>query len=357
MSKSQEYLEHIFSDKLTFEKDVLLVSCDEDRKEIMTLLSKELCLTENLASEINFLKLKSINNLNFKNVSIVLVQLLMAELISLLKEKNFTRTEIENVSKNRQYLKFIYELVQVYLRRFSDILYKEVVCTFFDLVSVSSKPAELKKIVLEVIDGTKSISSFLEKDGSVRILRKPEQLWMRVKQASNDKSRQAQVFQVEITRLVKRIDELKLHISSIQAAKILSVDEVRNISPVLLRDMFTTEDIKLQNQTTMFSYIREKEILNILLDIALKAKVNSKKPEEKNDFASISTFFLKCKKVNNEKYIDEKLKEYKHELELKTKKYQNQSMKLNVVREKALYTFDSTLKRITDSMVYNFRHL
>ncbi len=43
MSKSQEYIDTIFSDVLTFENEVLHAKCDEDRKEVMALMCKEIC--------------------------------------------------------------------------------------------------------------------------------------------------------------------------------------------------------------------------------------------------------------------------------------------------------------------------
>jgi len=357
VSKSQKYLDELFSDKLKFEEEVLFVKCDEDRKEVMTLLCKEVCSEHYLASELNFLKLKSLNQLSFKSVSITITQLIMLELVSVLKEKNFTKTEIENIKKNKSALKFIYELTQTYLRRFSDILYKEVVESFFELIGIADKPENLKKIVLEVISGTKDKTSLLEMPESGQILYKPEQAWMRVRQAKDDKSRQAKVFQLEISRLVKRVDELRLNISSIVAAKSFGVEEAKNISAKLLLDMFTEDEVKLQNKTAMFLFIPSSNIIEILYQTALTSKFKTKNNSEKNDFAKIAEFFKKCKKINTPKYIDEKLEEFKHELELKSASYKDQNLKLQNIRDKSLDSFDITLKKVKIAMVYNLQHM
>ncbi|HIC44907.1 MAG TPA: hypothetical protein EYO73_11725, partial [Sulfurimonas sp.] len=161
-SKSHDYLDLIFSQKLKFEEEVLQVNCDKDREEVMVLIYTEMCSDEKLAMQIDFLKIKSIDDLDFNGVNIALVQIFLAELISLAKEKNFTRFEIENIKNNKEYLKFLYELAQIYMRGFAGVFYKEVVNTFFDLLSIAGKPEKLSPVVSEVINGTLKRRSLLE---------------------------------------------------------------------------------------------------------------------------------------------------------------------------------------------------
>jgi len=358
MSKSQEYVEYLFSDKLIFEKEVLQVKCDEDRKEVMTLICDDLCNDEKLAPQVNFLKIKSINDLNFGDVSIALVQVLLAELLSFLKEKNFSRVEIESVKKNKGYLKFLYELSQIYMRRFSSLFFKEVVNTFFDLISIADKADSLSPVVLEVISGSKNRKSLLEQHGSGQILYKPEQAWMRVKQARDDKNRQVQVYQVEIVKLVRRVDQLKLHLSAIVAARALSIEDVQNVTPRLLLDMFTDEDdIQLHTKKTMFSYVKAGSMANSLVLIASKAGARSENPSDREDYKKISEFFKKCMTVNTESFLEARFEEFKHELDLKSKRYKEQRLKLKTLRDRPLDSFDLTLKKVKEAMVYNLQHI
>jgi len=356
-SQSQSYLALIFSDKVKFEEEVLHVKCDEDRKEVMSLICNELCLDEKLSKKMNFLKIKTINDLDFEGVSIAFVQLLVVELLSLLKEKGFTRVEIDTVKKNKQHLKFIYDLVQIYMRRFSGLFYKEVVNTFFDLVSIADKPEKLSNVVSEVINGTSLHKSLLEQHGSGQILYKEEQAWMRVKQARDDKNRQAQVFQVEIVRLVRRVDQLKLQLSAIVAAKALTMADVKKVTPKLLLDMFTDEDdIQLHTKKTMFSYV-SSDLASLLISLANKAATESKDSSHKSDYMHIAEFFKKCKNTNTPVYVNARFEEFKHELTLKSKRYREQRLKLKGVRERPLDSFDITLKKVKEAMVYNLQHL
>ncbi len=357
MSKSQEYIDKIFTDVLTFEKEVLHVKCDEDRKEIMTLMCKEICYKSRIARTVNFLKIKSLDAMDFSSVTIVLVELLLEELQSLLQEKRYTSAEIEKIIKDKAYLKFMYTLMSTYARRFSSIFYKEVVNTFFELLSVADKAENVSPVVLEVINGNKERKSLLEQHSGGQILYRPEQAWMRVKQARDDKKRKSQVYQIEIAKLVRRVDELKLHISAIAAAKGLSMNDVKNVSSSLLLDMFSEEDVQLHTKKTMFSYINSGDMIDVLINTARQARSVSKTPVQQEDFKRIEEFFIRCKKTNTNSFLENRFKEYKHELELKSNRYREQKLKLQSLRNRPLDSFDITLKKVKEAMVYNLQHL
>jgi len=357
MSKSQEYIDEIFSDVLTFEKEVLQVKCDEDRKEIMILMCKEICYESRIAPTVNFLKIKSLDTMDFSSVTIVLVELLLAELKSLLEEKHYTPVDIERITKDKEYLKFMYTLMSTYSRRFSSIFYKEVVNTFFELLSVADRAENVSPVVLEVINGNKKNKSLLEQHGGGQILYRPEQAWMRVKQARDDKKRKSQVYQIEIAKLVRRVDELKLHISAIAAAKGLSLSDVKNVSSSLLLDMFSEDDVQLHTKKTMFSYMSSGDMIDVLINTARQARLVSKTDVMKEDFKRIDEFFVKCKKTNTNSFLENRFKEYKLELELKSNRYREQRLKLQSLRNRPLDSFDITLKKIKEAMVYNLQHL
>ncbi len=357
MPKSQEYIDTIFSDVLTFEFEVLHAKCDEDRKEIMTLMCNEVCYESRIAPMVNFLKIKSLDTMDFSSVTIVLVELLLAELKSLLEEKRYTPVEIDRITKDKKYLKFMYTLMSTYFRRFSSIFYKEVVNTFFELLSVADKAERVSHVVLEVINANKERRSLLEQHGGGQILYRPEQAWMRVKQARDDKKRKSQVYQIEIARLVRRVDELKLHISAITAAKGLSMSDVKNVSSSLLLDMFSEDDVQLHTKKTMFSYINSGEMIDVLINTARQARSASKTEVMKEDFKRIEEFFLKCKKTNTGSFLQNRFEEFKLELEAKSSRYREQRLKLQSLRNRPLDSFDVTLKKVKEAMVYNLQQL
>ncbi len=357
MSKSQEYIDTIFSDVLTFENEVLHAKCDEDRKEIMALMCKEICYESRISPTVNFLKIKSLDSMDFSSVTIVLVELLLAELKSLLEEKRYTPVEIDRITKDKKYLKFMYTLMNTYSRRFSSIFYKEVVNTFFELLGVADKAEKVSPVVLEVINANKERRSLLEQHGGGQILYRPEQAWMRVKQARDDKKRKSQVYQIEIARLVRRVDELKLHISAITAAKGLSMSDVKNVSSSLLLDMFSEDDVQLHTKKTMFSYINSGEMIDVLINTARQARSASKTEVMKEDFKRIEEFFLKCKKTNTGSFLQNRFEEFKLELEAKSSRYREQRLKLQSLRNRPLDSFDVTLKKVKEAMVYNLQQL
>lgn len=356
MNPAEKYIQDLFSDKQLFEKEVMQVNCDEDRKEIMALMSKEICNESDIASQVNFLKIKSIDELDFSRVNISLVQIILAELLSLLKEKNYPASQIETIKKNKEHLAFIYMITQTYMRRFGSEFYKEVINTFFDLISIADKADKLSLVVVEAINGTQNKRSLMEQHGGGQILYKPEQAWMRVKQARDDKNKKVQVYQVEIVKLVRRVDQLKLQISAIAAARVLQLADVRNVTPSLLLDMFTEEDdIHLHTKKTMFSYVSTGEPANALIQIAQKGYSQATTPQDKEDFKKISDFFKKCNNTNTKYFIDARFEEYKQELLIKSDRYRQERLKLQTLRERSLDSFEGTLKRIKETMLYNLQ--
>ncbi len=180
---------------------------------------------------------------------------------------------------------------------------------------------------------------------------------MRVKQARDDKSRKVQVYQIEIVKLVRRVDELKLNISAIVAALALSIQDLKKVTPKLLLDMFTEDDdIQLHTKKTMFSYVPASKA-NILIQTASKALTETKVIRERQDYKQIVEFFKRCQKTNNDKYLLDKFDEFKHDLELKSATYRDKRLKLQTLRNRPLDSFDVTLKKVKEAMVYNLQHL
>lgn len=356
MGRSQEYIEKLFSDVSVFEKEVLHVTCDNDRQDVVQMISKDICNDSNTASTISFLKINSINDLDFSKVNIIFVQIVLEEVFAVLHEKRCSKAEINSVKKDKQKLKFIYDLVKSYIRRFGSIFYKEVVNTFFELVSVAHRAESLSKVVHEVVCGNENHRSLLEHHNGGQVLYKPEQAWIRVRQARDDKMRKVQVHQIEIVNILKRIDYLKLHISAIVAANALTLNEVKNVTPNLLLDMFTDEkNIHLHTKKTMFSYVNSGEQAKILARLAHAAKNQSKDQHTQNDYQDIAEFFTKCNATNTKAHLKSRLANLKNELEIKNGQYRRERLEMKAIRDKPLDSFDATLARIKESMVYNLQ--
>lgn len=356
MSKSREYIENLFSDVAVFEKEVLHVSSDPDRQDVVQMISKDICNEGDIASKISFLKIKSIDELDFSKVNIVFVQIILEEVFAVLHENRCSKVEINSVKNDKEKLKFIYALVKNYMRRFNSVLYKEVVNTFFELVSVAHRTESLSKVVNEVVCGSVKHKSLIEHHDGGQILYKPEQAWIRVKQARDDKMRKVQVHQVEIMSILKRVDYIKLHISAIVAANALSLNEVKNVTPNLLLDMFTDEkNIHLHTKKTMFSYVSSGEQANILSRTAHAAKNQSKDPHTQHDYQEIADFFTKCNAKNSKGHLRARLENLKNELEVKNDQYRRERLEMKAIRDRPLDSFDATLSRIKESMIYNLQ--
>jgi hypothetical protein len=91
--------------------------------------------------------------------------------------------------------------------------------------------------------------------------------------------------------------------------------------------------------------------------IAQIGHAHATSPQDKVDFTKIADFFKKCNTTNTKYFIDARLEEYKHELQIKNDRYRQERLKLQTLRERPLDSFDATLKRIKETMLFNLQQL
>ena len=96
---------------------------------------------------------------------------------------------------------------------------------------------------------------------------------------------------------------------------------------------------------------------NTLVSTANIAYHQAKHSAEKEDYRRISEFFKKCNSVNTKSFLEARFEEFKHELELKSRRYREQRLKLKTLRDRPLDSFDITLKKAKEAMVYNLQNL
>jgi hypothetical protein len=135
------------------------------------------------------------------------------------------------------------------------------------------------------------------------------------------------------------------------------MSDVKNVSSSFLLDMFSEDDVQLHTKKTMFSYVNSSDMIDVLINTARQAQSVSKTEVMKEDFKRIEAFFVKCKKTNTNSFLENRLKEFKLELEVKSSRYREQHLKLQSLRNRPLDSFDITLKKVKETMVYNLQNL
>jgi hypothetical protein len=192
-----DYIDKIFKSLELFEWDVLHVSTNTDRAEVIKILAKSF-VEDTLKNEINFLYVKDVNRIKYSKIKQAIFRDIIAEWISFCDEVlGLSNSEaIESVKKDGR-INFINGIVNSYFQKFHRIIFNEMFNTF--LQNFNGLPITKNKQI--TID--KILQSSLNKEsGSSVSIYKFSQLYNRVRIAQDAKNK-------EINKLKARIQDLK----------------------------------------------------------------------------------------------------------------------------------------------------
>ena len=204
MYKTQEqkdaYVEKLFSDVTLFEWDVLHVSSNTDRIEVMELIAEDL-VHKTLKKELNFLHLHDVKKLNFSKVKSFIFKQMINEWLTFCDDVlMYPKADALAVVKQGKRIKFIYNIVNDYFEKYQRFIYNEVVDTFFSLF-IRTPVTKNRQILIERI-----LQSELNTSRESQGIYKFTQVFNRVTIAKNKKN-------AELHILNSKIKELMGHLS------------------------------------------------------------------------------------------------------------------------------------------------
>ena len=204
MYKTQEekdaYVEKLFSDVALFEWDVLHVSSNTDRVEVMEIIADSL-VYNTLKYELNFLHVHDVEKLNFSNIKGYIFKQMINEWLTFCDDVLFyPKDDAIKVVKQGQRIKFIYSIVNDYFSKYQRFVYSEVVDTFFKLFE-RLPVTKNRQILIERI-----LQSQLNYSKDPQKIYKFTQVFNRIKIAQDKKKK-------ELYKLNERAKELMGHLS------------------------------------------------------------------------------------------------------------------------------------------------
>lgn len=204
MYKTQEqkdaYVEKLFSDVTLFEWDVLHVSSNTDRIEVMELIAEDL-IHKTLKNELNFLYVQDVEKINFSKVKSFIFKQMINEWLTFCDDVlMYPKADAIAVVKQGKRIKFIYNIVNDYFDKYQRFIYNEVVDTFFSLF-MRTPVTKNRQILIDRILQSK-LNTSRESPGIYKFT----QVFNRVTIAKNKKN-------AELHILNSKIKELMGHLS------------------------------------------------------------------------------------------------------------------------------------------------
>ena len=200
-SEREELVDRIFKRKAIFEKEVLNITSDADRAEIMQILAK-LLVRDTLKDELNFLYMEDFSKFTFKPIVNILFKEIANEWISYaMEELGYSKDEALAEIQTKKRVLFIRSLVSKYYEKYKQYIFREVADTFIELIKTIPHAKIGNRLVNEVL------KSDLVVHNNVIAMYNFRQLWSRVKAAQNLKN-------VDLSRIQIIISELSFELEN-----------------------------------------------------------------------------------------------------------------------------------------------
>jgi len=230
----EELVTSIFSDKIVFEKYVLNVTCNNDRIDVMDILSKRLVRIL-LKEELNFLYMQDLSNFKFSLIVNLLFREIANEWVSYAEESlDLSMDEALEIIQHKEKVLFLLGFVKEYFRQYKIYFVQEIADTFIELIDHMPSPSMSSDLINDVLK-----SGFVKSQG-ISVVYNYSQLWGRVKNAHKLKK-------VDITKLQIRITEAK---DAQQRKKLEYEEEVLVLKPLAYFD-----DALLRLRNAMVKYM------------------------------------------------------------------------------------------------------
>lgn len=199
-AEKEQLVRIIFSEREMFEQYILSVHSEEDREDIMVILSKMMIRTI-LKDEFNFLYMGSINKFDFSLIVNLLFKEFANEWVSYAEDKlAYKREDALSEIQNKSRVLFILSVSKWYFRKYKSYFAEHIADSFIELVDLMPNATLNNELIQYVLR-----SGFVRKN-SISTVLNYNQLWNRVKNAHDNKNEQLTKLQIQINEIVKSED-------------------------------------------------------------------------------------------------------------------------------------------------------
>ncbi len=192
-AEKEKFIDDIFSKKELFEKHILNIHGNDDRIEVMDILSKRIIRTQ-LREELNFLYMKNLDSFKFSLIVNILFREIANEWVTFAQERlAIEQEEALNIIQDKRRVVFMVSLVKEYFRHYKIYFVQEIADTFIELIETMPSPSFSNELIDTVL-----ASDFIKQD-KIAVIYNYGQLWSRVRHAHGFKNDKLTKLQIQIS--------------------------------------------------------------------------------------------------------------------------------------------------------------
>ena len=191
-TEKSELITTIFSQQDFFEKEILDITTNSDRIEVMDILAKRM-IRILLKEELNFLYMKNLDSFKFSLITNLLFREIASEWVSYSDEKlSLNKEEALEIIQDKAHVLFVIALIKQYYEQYKIYFFQEIADSFIELVDNMPNASINNSLIDEVLK-----SEFV-KNQNISVVHSYSQLWSRVRNAHRIKTNEVTIIQIEI---------------------------------------------------------------------------------------------------------------------------------------------------------------
>lgn len=196
-AERESLIETIFSSQEMFERNVLDITCEEEREEVVELFAN-MIIRVFLKEEFSFLYIKNFKSLKFPLIINHLFKELANEWVYYCEAKlGLSKSDALAEMQSKERVAFMLSIAKEYFTTYKIYFAQEIADTFIELIDIMTTPTLNNDIIKEVLK-----SPFV-RNKNISVVHNYNQLWNRVKNAHNNKNTQLAKLQIKIAECVK----------------------------------------------------------------------------------------------------------------------------------------------------------
>ncbi|KIM11066.1 MAG: hypothetical protein KU37_08150 [Sulfuricurvum sp. PC08-66] len=351
------YLEKIFSSDDEFERIIFEIETNEDRRAVMVDLASYVVNQSDLKTKLNFKLIKSYNALDVSDMAFAIVRVLFDEVVDWAQE-HFPKEKgiAAAIQEDRLKMYMLHTLGMRYFDEFQGLFFDAIAESFFDLIHEAESFRHVSKIAQDAITGNaKNRSLFLLDNGS-QIVRRADQVWIRVDQAHKIKKRQLYTLANDLKKYKADLEDMQVRLKAFEIAQTLTPEMLTHYSAERVREIFTEEKAEFALDRRVLGYIPSGDLAYQMETLCERAAINAKTPVAREEFKQIQTFFTKAKMNNTPTDLKMRRDEIVQKLPHRKQRYKEMLQQYQTLKEDPIFIFDEQLAKIKEVMVANLAH-
>lgn len=202
----QTYLNTLFSDEAFFEKEVLDIHGETDRREVMDMLAGQI-VKEKMRDCLHFSYIKELKQLNTSKIYTTLVHIFTNETVTFLHEKLFpSQAEAKKETTKPAHMTFLQNYTKKLYGRYEQLFYEKIADTLLERLASLPSASKANKMLQKAVEGDGRDSMMCFNDGTKSVM-KLDQALLHVQQAALARKREIKGDQLALSKLLIKLQE------------------------------------------------------------------------------------------------------------------------------------------------------